>query len=94
MATKQNQQPRRAQQRAAAPTVSKPEGTAGKGLAVTPKVAGFRRAGYAFPDGKTVVPLDDLNEQQYEQLTTEPMLVTYLVDLPAGEGQETEPAAT
>ncbi|WOI46974.1 HI1506-related protein [Acidovorax sp. BLS4] len=82
MATKQNSTTRRGAQRAAS-AVSKPEGTAGKGLAVTPKVAGFRRAGYAFPDGETVIPLDELDDRQYEQLTTEPMLVTYLKDIEA-----------
>lgn len=62
---------------AAAP-VQKPEGN--KALKVVPKRAGFRRAGYAFPDGETVIPLADLTDAQYEQLTTEPMLVTFLVD--------------
>ena len=56
----------------------KPEGN--KALKVVPKRAGFRRAGYAFPDGETVIPLADLTDTQYAQLTTEPMLVTHLVD--------------
>ena len=62
---------------AAAP-VKKPEGN--KALKVVPKRAGFRRAGYAFPDGETVIPLADLTDEQYGQLTSEPMLVTFLVD--------------
>ena len=57
----------------------KPEGN--KALKVVPKRAGFRRAGYAFPDGETVIPLADLTDTQYEQLTNEPMLVTHLVDV-------------
>lgn len=68
---------------AAARTIAKPAtGEKPQGLKVVPKRAGFRRAGYAFADGETVIPLSDLSDEQYRQLTTEPMLVTYLVDLP------------
>lgn len=68
---------------AAARTIAKPAtGEKPQGLKVVPKRAGFRRAGYAFADGETVIPLADLSDKQYQQLTTEPMLVTYLVDLP------------
>ncbi|GKT18556.1 hypothetical protein AVHY2522_19255 [Acidovorax sp. SUPP2522] len=88
MATKPTTTRRGAQR--AAPLVTKPESATGKGLAVTPKVGGFRRAGYAFPDGETVIPLDDLDDRQYAQLTTEPMLVTYLKDLEASP--DTAPA--
>lgn len=82
MATAKNA-PRKAAAKAAAP-VTKPAGDR-QALKVVPKRAGFRRAGYAFPDGETVIPLDELTDTQYEQLTTEPMLVTHLVDLPADE---------
>lgn len=57
------------------------EGDKPKGLKVIPKRDGFRRAGFAFPDGGTVIPLSELSDEQYTQLTTEPMLVTVLVDL-------------
>lgn len=67
--------------RPAAP-ITKPEGAAGQSLKVIPKRAGFRRAGYSFPDGETVIALNDLSDEQYAQLTTEPMLVTFLVDAP------------
>jgi len=66
----------------AKPLATKPEqGNKPKGLKVVPKRAGFRRAGFAFPDGETTLPLADLSDEQYAQLTTEPMLVTLLVDL-------------
>ena len=85
MATAKNA-PRKAA--AAATPATKPEGgDKPQALKVVPKRAGFRRAGYAFPDGETVIPLDELTDTQYEQLTTEPMLVTHLVGLPA-EGAE------
>ena len=84
MATAKNA-PRKAASLAIAP-VTKPDGER-QALKVVPKRAGFRRAGYAFPDGETVIPLDELTDTQYEQLTTEPMLVTHLVGLPA-EGAE------
>ena len=79
MATSKNlTRPQNAQKAA----VAKPVGDTPQALKVVPKRAGFRRAGYAFPDGETVIPLGDLTDQQYGQLTTEPMLVTFLVDLP------------
>ena len=67
---------------AAQPLATKPEqGDKPKGLKVVPKRAGFRRAGFTFADGETTLPLADLSDEQYTQLTTEPMLVTMLVDL-------------
>lgn len=76
-------------QAAKAPTaapVTKPTADKPQGLKVVPKRPGFRRAGYAFDEpAGTVIPLDDLDDQQYEALTTEPALVTHLVDLPAEE---------
>ena len=68
--------------------VTKPKGDVAKALKVIPKRAGFRRAGYAFPDGETVIPLDELTDKQYEQLTNEPMLVTILIDAPAEPSDE------
>ena len=67
---------------AAAP-VTKPTTDKPQGIKVVPKRLGFRRAGYAFDNADgDVIPLDDLTDQQYEALTTEPALVTHLVDLP------------
>ncbi|GAB1832109.1 HI1506-related protein [Achromobacter xylosoxidans] len=73
----------RGRQATAKPPVTKPDGA--KALKVVPKTDGFRRAGRAFA-GETVIPLSELTDEQFEQLTTEPQLVTMLVDLP------TEPA--
>jgi hypothetical protein len=68
---------------AAAAPVTKPTADKAQGLKVVPKRTGFRRAGYAFDDpAGTVIPLADLDDEQYEALTTEPALVTHLVDLP------------
>ena len=76
MATNPNKN--RAKAAPAAAPLKKPEGN--KALKVVPKRAGFRRAGYVFPDGETVIPLKELTDEQYAQLTNEPMLVTFLVD--------------
>lgn len=65
---------------------AKPEG-AGIDLVVTPKVPGFRRAGHAFA-GETRIPLDKLNEEQYQQLISEPMLVTYLAEAAPADDAE------
>lgn len=67
----------------AAPKSKPDEG--GKGLCVVARRDGFRRAGRAFGAEPVVIPLADLSDLQYHQLTTEPMLVTYLVDLPADD---------
>lgn len=67
---------------AAKSSVTKPEeGDKPQGLKVVPKRAGFRRAGFAFPDGETVIPLTELSNGQFAQLSAEPMLVTMVVDL-------------
>ena len=87
MATAKNA-PKTAAKAANTATTTKPEQAEGgkpKGLKVIPKRAGFRRAGYAFPDGETTLALADLSDEQYAQLTTEPMLVTVLVDLDVPE---------
>lgn len=82
--------PAKARPSAPAPA-AKPEGT-GIDLVVTPKVSGFRRAGRAFA-GETRIPLDELSDEQYEQLTTEPMLVTYLADAtPAADAEAADGA--
>lgn len=82
--------PAKARASAPAPT-AKPEGT-GIDLVVTPKVSGFRRAGRAFA-GETRIPLDELSDEQYEQLTTEPMLVTYLAEAaPAADAEAADGA--
>lgn len=77
-----------AQARKAA-AVTKPEG-ADKVLRVIAKRDGFRRAGRVFTGEATYIELDDLTDDQYEQLSTEPMLVADLVDRP---GQPAERAA-
>ena len=64
----------------------------GLDLVVTPKVSGFRRAGRAFA-GETRIPLDELSDEQYAQLTTEPMLVTYLAEAaPAADAEAADGA--
>ena len=85
MATAKNA-PRKAASLAIAP-VTKPDGER-QALKVVPKRAGFRRAGYAFPDGETIIPLDELTDTQYEQLTTEPLLVTQLLEVPEEQADE------
>lgn len=79
----------RGRQAAAKPAIVKPDGA--KALKVIPKIDGFRRAGRAFA-GETVIPLSELTDEQFEQLTTEPQLVTMLIDLP-GARNESEAAA-
>lgn len=81
MATAKKSAPATAVEKASVkPTSDKPQG-----LKVVPKRAGFRRAGYAFPDGETVIPLEDITDDQYTQLIAEPMLITMLVDLPEAD---------
>jgi hypothetical protein len=61
--------------------VTKPDG-ADKVLRVIAKRDGFRRAGRVFNGEATFIELDDLTDRQYEQLSTEPMLVADLVYRP------------
>ncbi len=68
---------------AAAPA-AKAEGAKRQVLQVIAKRDGFRRAGHEW-HGTTTVPLEELTEQQYEQLTDEPMLVTLLLEVPADQ---------
>lgn len=62
----------------------KPKEAEGKALRVVAKRDGFRRAGREW-NGATVVPTSELTEEQYQQLTTDPMLDAILVDLPDDE---------
>jgi hypothetical protein len=73
-----------------------PDGATRQVLQVIAKRDGFRRAGRAW-SGTTTVPLDELTEEQFKQLTTEPMLVTMLLEVPAdqvGELVEGDEAGT
>ncbi|MGY6270826.1 HI1506-related protein [Achromobacter denitrificans] len=79
----------RGRQATAKTAIVKPDGA--KALKVIPKIDGFRRAGRAFA-GETVIPLSELTDEQFEQLTTEPQLVTILIDLP-GAQEQSETAA-
>lgn len=58
------------------------EGAKRQLLQVIAKRDGFRRAGREW-HGTSTVALDELTEEQRQQLATEPMLVTQLVDAPA-----------
>ena len=68
---------------AAAPAASAAQGAV-QLLQVTPKRDGFRRAGREW-HGTTAVPVTELTAEQYEQLTSEPMLVTQLYEVPADQ---------
>lgn len=56
-------------------------------LQVIAKRDGFRRAGREW-HGTSHVPLDELTRAQYEQLTTEPLLVTQLLEVPEEQADE------
>lgn len=64
-----------------AKATGKPAGGESEAIKVVPKRAGFRRAGFAFPEGGLTIPLSELSEDQLEQLETEPMLVTMRVGI-------------
>ena len=68
-------------------------------LQVISKRDGFRRAGREC-HGTTLVPLDELTREKYEQIVSEPLLVAQLMEVPeeqvaevtgqgSGEGTET-----
>lgn len=59
----------------------KPAGGAGEGLKVTSRPATFRRAGYQFSAEARVIPLSDLTEEQVEQITQDPNLVSQIVKI-------------
>ena len=56
-------------------------------LQVISKRGGFRRAGREW-HGTSFVPVDELNRRQYEQLTSEPLLVTQLMEVPEEQAGE------
>ena len=56
-------------------------------LQVISKRDGFRRAGREW-HGTTLVPVDELNRRQNEQLTSEPLLVTQLMEVPEEQAGE------
>lgn len=66
---------------ATAAAKKKAAGGADKGLKVTSRPATFRRAGYNFSSEARVIPLSELTEEQYEQITHETSLVAQLVDI-------------
>lgn len=72
-----------------------PAGTAAEALRVVPKRAGFRRAGFAFPEEGMTILLSELTAEQLEQLENEPMLVTHRVEgsAPAAPVDPEQPAA-
>ena len=50
-------------------------------LQVVSKRDGFRRAGREW-HGTTLVPLDELDREKYEQIVSEPLLVAQLMEVP------------
>lgn len=56
-------------------------------LQVISKRDGFRRAGREW-HGTTLVPLDELDREKYEQITNEPMLVAQLMEVPEEQLEE------
>ncbi len=59
---------------------AKAAGPATKGLQVTAKRDGFRRAGIEF-NGTNTLPMSELTEDQVEAIKAEPMLVVTEVDI-------------
>ena len=62
---------------------AKPAGTVTEAIKVIPKRAGFRRAGYAFPEEGLTIRLSDLSDSQLNQLENEPMLVVMRMEVEA-----------
>ena len=62
---------------------AKPAGAVTEAIKVIPKRAGFRRAGYAFPEEGLTIRLSELNDKQLEQLENEPMLVVMRMEVEA-----------
>ena len=62
---------------------AKPAGKSTEAIKVIPKRAGFRRAGYAFPEEGLTIRLSELNDKQLEQLENEPMLVVMRMEVEA-----------
>lgn len=63
------------------PTDTQPAPQTIPALRVSAKVAGFRRAGRAWPVDPVVVPLADLTSDQIGQLLAEPKLVVTTVEI-------------
>lgn len=59
-----------------------------KALSVQASRDGFRRAGRAWSKEETVVPLNELTEEQIEQLKDEPALTVTEVEIDAPEAAE------
>lgn len=62
-------------------TKPKGAGPASKGLSVVARAQQFCRAGLRFGPEATVVPLNELSEEQAEAIRGEPMLVVAEVDI-------------
>ena len=62
---------------------SKPAGASTQAVKVIPKRAGFRRAGFAFPEEGLTIRLSELTDKQLDQLESEPMLVVIPVEVEA-----------
>jgi len=60
---------------------SKPAGASTQAVKVIPKRAGFRRAGFAFPEEGLTIRLSELTDKQLDQLESEPMLVVIPVEV-------------
>ncbi|MCO8248482.1 HI1506-related protein [Comamonas thiooxydans] len=71
---------------------TKPAGTSSQAIKVIPKRAGFRRAGYAFPEEGLTIRLSELTDEQLAQLENEPMLVVVPVEVEAPATDEADPA--
>lgn len=71
---------------------TKPAGTSSQAIKVIPKRAGFRRAGYAFPEEGLTIRLSELTDEQLAQLENEPMLVVVPVEVETLATDEADPA--
>ncbi|MFM9902142.1 MAG: hypothetical protein ACKVOT_14115 [Polaromonas sp.] len=60
---------------------SKAAGAADKGLKVTARPPSFRRAGYSFTAEPRVIPLSELSQEQVDQITGDPSLVSHVVEI-------------
>jgi hypothetical protein len=65
---------------------AKPAGDAGKSLKVISRPDRFRRCGREFTASPTLIPLDELSEDELIILQAETKLVTEVVDTPKAEG--------
>ena len=88
--TNQGDSPKTAAMTGAGPTTTT-ENT--RGLEVISSRDGFRRAGFAWSKKPTIVPLDQLSEEQVQQLKDEPALTVREVDMPAPADASTESEA-